>query len=257
MNLSNLKIVLINLDRSNARRQAMTSRLDELGLPFERISAIDGKQRWEELSGSVDIDAFERNVGRHVMPGEIGCYHSHLLAWRHLLASPQDVMLVLEDDVVFDSTFNSVVTAALAQKHNWDLLKLNKIRAKQPVHRLRFGAHRLCAYLGPFTGMGAYLISRGAVLRLLPKMLPITRPIDHLLDRVWELPVRHYGLEPFPSWVQDEGESTITGSRYAEVKKFRLIQRLPYYAGKFNTLIRRFVYVVARTDRKLDSNKYE
>jgi glycosyl transferase family 25 len=60
-------------------------------------------------------------------------------------------------------------------------------------------------------------------------MLPITRPIDHELDRIHVHRLRHFGLEPFPSHVQDENQSTITGEGFNAVKKYAWRARGPLY----------------------------
>lgn len=239
-----LSVWLINLDRADARRAAMQPRLAALGLDYRPFSAVDGRARWNELAPSVDIDAFERNAGRKVIPGEIGCYHSHLGVWRAFLETGAPVALVLEDDVVFHDDFLEALDAALRVRNHWDFLKLNKIRAKQPVRQGRVGRWSLNAYLGPATGFGAYLITSDLAGRLLPDMLPITRPIDHEADRIHRHRFRHLGLEPFPSHVEDGGDSTITGRGFAGVEKYVWYRRLPHYQMKFATLLQRFFYLL-------------
>lgn len=242
-NLPGLRVVLINLERSTKRREQMQQRLSALGLNYHWQAATDGVACKEELKKSVDQTAFERNVGRAMLLGEIGCYHSHLTAWREFLQTSDEVLLVLEDDVVFGAGFIQALELALAHTADWDFLKLNKIRAKQPVCQKRIGDYCLNAYIGPATGFGAYLIQRHTAQKLLPHMLPIRRPIDHEADRIFEHDFRHYGLEPFPSDVRDEQESTITGSNFNAVKRWALYRRLPSYAMRFTNQLRRIFYL--------------
>ena len=115
-----LGVWLINLDRSTARREAMEARLSALGLPYTRFSAIDGRAEWDRLVASVDIAAFRRNVGREVLPGEIGCYASHLGVWQALLDSPHEVALILEDDVVFHDDFLPALDPVMDARDRWD-----------------------------------------------------------------------------------------------------------------------------------------
>ncbi|MBT9465979.1 MAG: glycosyltransferase family 25 protein [Hydrogenophaga sp.] len=237
---------MINLPRSKERRDCMQKRLAALGLNYEILPAIDGRAEQERLAQNVDDSAFQRNVGRDVLPGEIGCYYSHLAAWERFLSSGEQVLLVLEDDVVFHDDFIEALQMALRARPHWDFLKLNKIRAKQPVCQGRLGSYNLNAYLGPATGLGAYLIQRPTVQRLLPRMLPITRPIDHELDLIWRHDFRHFGLEPFPSHVQDDGVSTITGERFQSVKRYPLSRRWPKYAKQFYRLLSRLIYLARR-----------
>lgn len=241
-----LQVVLINLDRSVQRRQAMEARLEHIGLAYTRLPAVDGSAQWGEILSQVDIEAFERNVGRDILRGEVGCYLSHLKAWRQLLESQDETLLVLEDDVVFGEDFVGALELALAHRDAWDLLKLNKIRAQQPVCQRKLGRYSLNAYIGTATGMGAYLIQRHAVQHLLPAMLPIRRPIDHQLDWVHVMDYRLFGLEPFPSDVRDDRQSTITGSSFSAVRKWPWHRRLPVYRQRLALLCGRLFYLARK-----------
>jgi glycosyl transferase family 25 len=124
------------------------------------------------------------------------------------------------------------------------MVKLNVIRAKQPVLRQRLGSYRLNAYVGPFTGMGAYLITRSFAEGQMPGMHPVRRPFDHALDHFDARTFRHYGLEPFPSHVDDGNQSTITGTGFAAVRKFPWYARLPVYGQRFGNLGRKALAIL-------------
>lgn len=241
-----LACYVINLPRSVSRREKMEAQLDAMALPFTLFPAIDGRAEWDRLAPLLDAPAFRRNTGREVMAGEIGCYHAHLAVWRDFLAGPAEVALVMEDDVVFHPEFRKALDAALSVRGAWDFLKLNRIRAKQPVCQGTVGQWQVNAYLGPATGLGAYLITRDLAARLLPAMLPVTRPIDHELDRIHVHDFRHFGLEPFPSHVDDGNESTITGSAFSAVKKFPWYRRLPMYGLRWRNLLGKLGHLAAR-----------
>lgn len=230
--LDTLPIWLINLERAEGRREEMQRRMTALGLPYRLFPAIDGAANWSSLQDTVDMQAFRRHTGREVLKGEIGASHSHLAVWRELVASDAEVGLVLEDDVVFHEDFLPALQAALGVRNHWDFLKLNRIRAKLPICQGRIGRWRMNAYLGPATGLGAYLIRRDLAARLVPAFLPIRRPIDRELDRVHAHRFRHLGLEPFPSHVDDGNVSTITGTGFANVQKRAWYQRLPDYSER-------------------------
>lgn len=221
----------------------MAAQLDALGLPYEHFDAVDGRARWDELSPTLDAEAFDRNTGRPALPGEVGVYHSHLEVWKRIARGKTPFALVLEDDVVFHDDFLPAIEAALEASDSWDMLKLNAIRAKQPRQVAEAGDYAVQAYLGPFTGFGGYLIKRELAARLVGELLPIRRPIDRELDRVHVHRFRHYGLEPFPSHVDDGGESTITGVRFDAVTKRPWYARLPSYADRMATLVGKAGYL--------------
>jgi glycosyl transferase family 25 len=238
-----LVIYLINLERSKERRAAMEVQLRGLGLDYVLFPAVDGLARQDELRPLVDIPVFERNVGRLLLPGEVGNYCSHLGVWREFLKTDKKYLLVLEDDVVFGSNFLEAVQVALEHSDSWDYLKLNKIRAKIPLLQKKIGTYDLNAYLGPATGTGAYIISRDTVVRLIDNLLPIRRPIDHELDLLHVHKFRHFGLEPFPTEVRDFGVSTITGTNFKGVQKFTTFKRLPCYFQRVVNTVGRAVYL--------------
>ncbi len=244
-----ITVFVINLDRSRKRRDDMVQRLNQIGLDYTLFAACDGRAEWENLAGTVNLPAFERNTGRKVMKAEIGTYHSHLGVWRAFLDTKTDIALILEDDVVFHDDFVAAITLAASHVQQWDFLKLNKIRAKYPLKRGGIGPYALNAYVGPATGLGGYLITRQLASRLTPALLPITRPIDHELDRIFVHKFRHYGLEPFPSHVDDGNESTITGTSFSEVRKFPKWRRLPNYALRFGNLVAKWWYLTFNTNR--------
>jgi glycosyl transferase family 25 len=144
--------------------------------------------------------------------------------------------------VVFHDEFTDAVDAALSVLDQWDIVKLNFIRAKWPKQKLHVQKWECLKYLGASTGTGAYLINRHVVEKLLNSFLPIVRPIDHEIDRTHKHMIRHYGLVPFPSHVADNGQSTITGNNHSGVKKFSIYRRLPVYAQRLRNFTGIFQY---------------
>lgn len=236
-------IWLINLDRAEKRRAEMQERLSALGLPYTLFRAVDGKVQEASLEHTVDRIAYERNTGTKLLPGKIGCYHSHMQVWKELLNSTHEVALILEDDVVFHNDFLTSVDVALSTMKDWDIIRFNCVMAKIPVTVRNLGPYKLNAYYGPFTGNGAYLIKRALAEKLLPNLLPMTRPFDHELNRFFLHNYLQMGLEPWSSHIDDQGISTITGLRNGDVKKLQLLKRFPYFLLKSTNYIRRFIFV--------------
>lgn len=237
---------MINLDRATDRRRRMEEQFSSYGFEVTRLPAIDAKADPSRVSGLADEACFYANMGRKPLLAEIGCYASHLEAWRCLIASGAEVGLIMEDDVVFHADFAEAVRVACDRRDAWDFLKLNCIRAKLPVRQSQLGPWRLNAYLGPATGFGAYLITAELARRLLPAMLPMTMPIDYEGSRFFKHDFRLLGLEPFPSHVDDGGVSTITGVNFAEVQKVPRLQRLGNYQMRAANYFRRFFWLLRR-----------
>lgn len=236
---ANLGTWLINLDRDADRRAGMETQLNALELPFQRFAAIYGKDHIDELSKRADAEAYARNMGSPILPGKMGCYASHIAVWEAFLASDHDVALILEDDVVFHDDFLESLDLALAASEHWDTVRFNCIRAKLPISQGRVGRYTLNAYVGPFTGNAAYLLKRDVAQRLLPNLWPQTRAFDHELNRFYLHDFRQLGLEPFSSHVDDGNVSSITGTGFGLVKKFKWYRRLPHYRLKAANYFRR------------------
>ena len=234
-----IPIWLINLPRATDRRAKMEAQLVPTGLPYRVFDGIDGKAEATRLLATVDVAAFERNMGRKILIGGIGCYHSHLGVWRTFLEDKAPVALILEDDVVLHDDFWTAIDHALAIADHWDFLKLNCIRAKLKIAQGSIGRYVMNAYAGPATGTGAYLINRDTATKLLPAMLPVTRATDHEINRFFKHDFRLFGLEPFPSHLDDGNVSLITGTGFADVRKFKWYRRLPNYQLRAANYFRR------------------
>ncbi len=237
---------VINLPRATERRAKMEAQLDGMGLPYRLFAGIDGRAEEARLLQSVDIPAFESNMGRKILIGGIACYHSHLAVWDAFLASDAPIALVMEDDVVFHDDFVHAVRLGIAASAHWDFLKLNCIRAKIPVEQGTVGNYRLNAYIGPATGTAAYLINRATAAKLRAAMLPVTRATDHEINRFYVHDFRLRGLEPWPSHVDDGNVSLITGTAFGDVRKFPRLKRLPYYRLKVTNYLRRALWLAKR-----------
>lgn len=242
--LQDLPIWLISLPRATERRLRMQQRLSALGLNYTITDGVDGAAEAERLLANTDVAQFERNMGRKILIGGLGCYHSHLLVWEQFLASGQPIALILEDDVVFHDDFLEALRLALSAQTHWDFLKLNKIRAKMPISQGTIGPYRLNAYVGPATGTGAYLINRATAAKLLSAMRRVTRATDHEINRFFAHDFRLRGLEPFPSHL-DDGPSFIATAQggYSNLK-FHAWQRLPSYRLRAANYFQRLAWLV-------------
>jgi glycosyl transferase, family 25 len=174
-------LFLINLDSASERRDAMASQLAALGLPYTRIgvdfrgcdaAAIDA---W--LAPRFPGIAFD-HAG--VSSAEVGCWASHLTAWRALADSEVDACTVLEDDLVLDARLPAAI-ATLASPPLRDLVFLGtSCRNVSTRHRSEIGGFALHRPLGTIYNTWGYVVSRDWVRRFFAATpWRIDRPIDH------------------------------------------------------------------------------
>lgn len=117
-----MQIFLINLDRRPDRLEQVKTQLEQLGLEFQRISAVDGKQ----LPADYPLLQKERFLLEQKKPavmGEIGCAESHRLIWKQMIANNLPFALILEDDI----SLNPKLTAFLKTKayETYDFVNLS------------------------------------------------------------------------------------------------------------------------------------
>jgi glycosyl transferase family 25 len=118
--------------------------------------------------------------------------------------------VVLEDDVEVLPACAEVLRS-LAEKDDWDLVKLFNFHSGMPVtKRSLAGGHRLVAHLTRTTSSAAYVVNRRAAATLLKSMRPISEQVDHALDRPWETGLRTRGIRPMPVVLAPVAHTTST-----------------------------------------------
>lgn len=93
------RVYLITLARAEARRESVIRKLSEAGIPYRMVEADDGEDPSLLERCEVDFEAFLALHGRDILPGEIGCYLSHLRALEAITSSGDDYGIVMEDDI--------------------------------------------------------------------------------------------------------------------------------------------------------------
>ena len=236
-------IYVINLDRDAERMASIRANLEALGLAFERLPAVMGKDvpEWEKL---VDLPAYAwRNRLDSPRAGEVGCYLSHLKAMETFLRTDAPWCVILEDDVDVLPACAEVLRS-LAEKDDWDLVKLFNFHSGMPVtKRALAGGHRLVAHLTRTTSSAAYAVNRRAAESLLKSMRPISEQVDHALDRPWETGLRTRGIRPMPVVLAPVAHTTSTIGYQDRSKARRTLGKsLKLFLARAKKEISRFGY---------------
>ncbi|TWP24086.1 glycosyltransferase family 25 protein [Apibacter muscae] len=195
---------LINLNRSKDRLNFMESEFKKQKMNFLRIPAVDGSL----LKGDEYI--IKNKYDRDLVPGEIGCYLSHVKALKTFLVSKYEYALIIEDDAILCTDFKNIIENSilnhknnLSKKHQWEILKL--INGKRhhikitDIYKGYFLA--ACGTSIPITTLAAIWTRNGARKFLKKIMNPIPvirRPIDCDLQHPWEFNLLIYNLLPSP-----------------------------------------------------------
>lgn len=99
-----MKVFLINLKRSADRRYRVTKQLQNQGILYEIVEAVDGA----ELSRASLLEYYE-NKETTLPSGFLACGISHYKVYQKIVEEEIPISLILEDDVVLDSSFHSII----------------------------------------------------------------------------------------------------------------------------------------------------
>jgi glycosyl transferase family 25 len=197
--------LIINLDRDSGRLAGVMASCAAVGIKAERLAALTGDGIPARMR-----PWFETEDGRSrgaMLPGEIGCYASHLLAMEIAVARARP-MLVLEDDAVLTPAMARLNDMMRAAPSDWGFLRLSS-RSKQMCLRVGVGeGFDIVEYwhIGNFTA--GYVVSPDGARQFLNAFRERARPVDEDMRRIWLHRVPSYGVVPGPV-VHDGPISTI------------------------------------------------
>ncbi len=224
-------VYLINLDRAPDRLALMEAMLSDLSLPFERVSAIDGKSLQFPTADFCERSYTMRH-GRRRNQAEVGCYLSHIACAHKLLASSAEHALVLEDDAVLPDDIHDIVNGAIEAGDDWDILRLSSVNSgKKHVFRQIAPRRSLAISLTREKGSGAYVINRRAATWFVTGLMPMRLPFDIAFDLEYFAGLKAAFVHPVPV-IQDIGlVSQIQGHRRAfHLSRWHYLSVQPYRA---------------------------
>lgn len=177
-----MKTYAISLKKTEKRYNYIKNHLEETGLDFQIIDAVDGeKLSREELKTFCDVEKI--NEKNWMKKGHIGNVLSHLKCYKAILASEHEAGLVVEDDVILPQNINDILKAIESRINNKEVILLYYISRTtcklSSVAETKFKSGRLLYPLNfkPCTTT-AYVISREAAEGMVNNILPITTNID-------------------------------------------------------------------------------
>ncbi|TZG25849.1 glycosyltransferase family 25 protein [Sphingomonas montanisoli] len=208
-------ILVISMGTAADRRERFAARAAEATVPWEFMDAFTSLHP----SLRYDEEAAMLGRGRALERAEIGCYSSHFEAWKRLLASDADQLVVIEDDVIVDWRFLSELAKIdlAAQGLHFFRLFIKRLTAVERTEPgIVGGGYRIVTLTGyPYGGQG-YAMTRSAAERLIPYFTLVDRPIDDAIDRSWVHGIPNRAIFPSPI-IEEFAKSTIGLDRYGSV----------------------------------------
>ncbi len=186
-----IRAFVINLDRRPERLSIQSAQLDRLGIPWERIAAVDAS-----TIGDQEYRRRRFHWERCLQYPEMGCFLSHQVAWQRII-SLQAPGLVLEDDSILSENAATVLRefpfSELAACYNLEAGHARKTISKTAIGEPIEG-HRAFQVYYDRGGSGAYVMTPQAAKIALELSQRCTAPADAFLNN---LPgVARYQFEP-------------------------------------------------------------
>lgn len=175
---------VINLARSRDRRAYITAHLHKIGIDYEIVTGVDGRNLNLD-DPSIVTPSFRTRAP--LLAGSAGAALSHLAVYRRIIEDGLDMALVLEDDVILPADLGAladdvgkelvVAEVALLSADSWQhqVIKMS-YQGAVSLPSLRFLA--LPIDVGKVCSGGAYIITREACERMVEHNLPISRVAD-------------------------------------------------------------------------------
>ena len=195
-----MKILVINLPRAEARRNAMSRQFRDLGLAFEFFAGTDWRELLAEDWREVDRTGRAREGRRPLSPGMVACHLSHRGALGAIASGDEKFVAVFEDDVSLAPEIGTVLEAleASAEARNFDIIFLHRNHKLKPFVPLASiaGGWRLGLVKYSDWGAQAYVVSQAGAEQILNRFPKIIHRNDHTLHAYWENGLRIAYLDP-------------------------------------------------------------
>lgn len=234
---------VVNLDRSVERWDRMQKMFQDLGVEIIRLPAVDGRKMDPEELKNMRPKLSERHFWlKEMTPGEMGCYLSHLKAWKSLLETEEEWALIMEDDLLVRENVKDFITDESWIPEGVDLIQMTA--RKEPGAELREkifksirskNARLLKVLRWSNMGTVAYMINRKGAAAMIEISKKVLGPVDDLLF-LYASPVRQsidaWGLAPSVFYFDDNMESEI-GLEKKNNKTPKLVRPIAYLERKF------------------------
>lgn len=205
---------VINLADNVVRMENARAQLAAQDLPFQRIEAVNG---WQlppaEIARVYDAASNAKRARHDLVPAEIGCYLSHIDAWRTIADGDAAGGFIFEDDFEADTTLAATLRALSEDGgSDWDMVKLFTFDPSAKTVSVRPLTHNITLAV-PFrvpTCLIGYGLTRAAAQRLVARAVPFFRPVDEDQKYFWETGLRVALTLPAPIKVGDQ--QAVTGT---------------------------------------------
>lgn len=242
-----LPVYLINIDRATDRLAEMQRQSDEFGIKIERVDGVDGALLPQEQWTDVDHERFQRRHGRVILPGEYGCYRSHLLALRQFLAGGSPSAVIIEDDIALNGDFLARALAIQDAAPKAEVIKL--VNHRWGGFRAATSSNKgdvvgRCLF-GPQGSTACYLVTRSGAEKIVRSLAVMSLPWDVAVERGWDMRTSIFTTRTNIAGFSPLQRTTMIGwRRDYRAAKSSAWRRIPAHIFRTVDFFRRIAYVL-------------
>lgn len=215
--MKSYKIYYINLDKSILRKEFMESQFKTFNVPFERFSAIYGKN----LPKDFILNAKKQHqIIKHfpfLNEGEIGLIKSYFELWSLISKQKEDYAIVFEDDALIREDFFNDLDTLLSQITMDDFVDIS---GNKGLYRTKTSSMTDLYIVPPLRTTGQ-IIGKSAAIKLEESILNYEAPIDVMLQEVYKHNVKVFCTKTAYVLSNDKnvGGTTIQKKNMLKIKK--------------------------------------
>ncbi len=212
-----IPVLVISLANSTARRAAVSRQLDDLGIVFSFVEAIDGR-RIDSAEIAQLRPAPGRRSGGELTRPEIGVAATYHRLFLQIASGNDPFVCVLEDDAILDRRASYLLESAyLASLPAFDILRLGHGGMNWPRRYVTVSRSNGFTVIAPLLMRGlmhAQIVTRAGAKRIAEGMVPLRAAIDtHLFDDSFVRGLRVLQTKPALAIQNRELPSTILPPR--------------------------------------------
>jgi len=203
---------VINLADNTRRLRTSAEQLDAAGLPWHRVEGVNGWTLPTDRIAEVYDSARNARDGKHALVApEIGCYLSHIAAWRVIAEATAPGGFIFEDDFAADDTLADKLCHLSQPQETWDMVKLFSYDPDPTaIAQAPLGPYRVVIPERVPTCLIGYGLTKPAAQKLVARATPFFRPVDEDQKFIWETGLRVAVIVPPPITVGDQEAATGT-----------------------------------------------
>jgi glycosyl transferase, family 25 len=242
-----VEIVVISLPSATERRHKIESLFQGTGLNW---SYFDAHTSLQHSDLQYNVGEIKRRF-RPLSGPEIAVCSSHVAVLNNFLErGSTEYILVLEDDVIFDTDFPLDKFSAFCSEKRIDYIRLFGKHYAEAVHLGFFFDRSIVRYLSSPAGAQAYLMSKAGARRFLESYRSIDVTVDLAMDRFWTLQLPIYSIFPYPI-IERYSPTSIPMPAY--VRELRGWENLVWHYNRTSTKLKKVWANIALrgTDRRM------